>query len=277
MKKHYTSNASRDIKIGDSIRITTENIINHYGKENCSFITIGIAGNNSLKPIASKYSAFIKKIGPDLRTAVSVFGIAENSMHIHIVGVFLPPRSKRATKPFYLNSKASTTDTLISIPINKIRMAVKKAKAQAGFGRVFKVDPIHKNAEAVGGYLRRNFLELDEIRKYSGYFRGAGLKSYRFHGVPDFLKVSPKQFSRHTPTALRYRLTMSRFATCVGTPVGDLSALESTTGLTYKMLRSVAFGICNSKPGNLMKLNRSVFENALFEAGSTHNLFNMQN
>ena len=275
--KKYTHNASRDIKIGDSIKITTENIINHYGIENCYFITIGIAGNNSLKPIATKYSAFIKKIGPDLRTAVSVFGIAENSMHIHIVGVFLPPRSKRATKPFYLNSKASTTDALISIPINKIRMAVKKAKAQAGFGRVFKVDPIHKNAEAVGGYLRRNFLELDEIRKYSGCFRGAGLKSYRFHGVPDFLKVSPKQFSRHTPTALRYRLTMSRFATCVGTPVGDLPALESTTGLTYKMLRSAAFGICNSKPGNLMKLNRSVFENALFEAGSTHNLFNMQN
>lgn len=62
--KKYTHNASRDIKIGDSIKITTENIINHYGIENCYFITIGIAGNNSLKPIAAKYSAFIKKNRP---------------------------------------------------------------------------------------------------------------------------------------------------------------------------------------------------------------------
>jgi len=277
MKKRYTHNASRDIKIGDSIRITTENIINHYGINNCYFITIGIAGNTSLNPIAAKYSAFIKKIGPDLRTAVSVFGIAENSMHVHIVGVFLPPRLKCASKAIELNSDTSIDHTLPSIPLNKIRMAVKKAKAQAGFGRFFSVDPIKKNAEAVGGYLRRNFLELDEIRKYSGCFRGAGLKSYRFHRVPRSLKVSPKQFSRHTPTALRYRLTMSRFATCVGIPVGDLPALESTTGLTYKMLRLAAFGICNSKPGNPMNLNRSVFENALLEAGSTHNLFNMQN
>jgi hypothetical protein len=52
-------NASRDIKIGDSIRHTTNGIINHFGIQNCYFITIGLSGDSSLRPISKKLKKFL--------------------------------------------------------------------------------------------------------------------------------------------------------------------------------------------------------------------------
>ena len=266
-------NASRDIKIGDSIRHTTNGIINHFGIQNCYFITIGLSGDSSLRPISKKLKKFLRCMASSMRCAICVFGKGQKSLHAHVVGVFLPNELKREIK-----GKARKCSTIKTTPnesptVCKIRRLVKMAKSKAKFGHVFEVERIKKSADAVAGYLRRNFLQMDEYRKFADHFVSAKLQGYRYYRVPEHLKISPKSFSRHTPSASRYRCVMTGLAQCVGTAIGDVRALEDETGLSFEQLRHVAFGLCNTTPGNPKKWPPRLFANALSEAGSNHNQF----
>jgi hypothetical protein len=264
-------NSSRDIKIGDSIKHTTNMIINHFGITNCYFITIGLSGDSSLKPISKKLKKFLRCMASSMRCAVCVFGKGQNSLHTHVVGVFLPTKPKRKTRGNLRKRSTISTHPEKSPSLATIRQMVKKAKSKAKFGRVFEVDRIKKNADAVAGYLRRNFLQMDEYRKFSNRFVSSKLQGYRLFKVPEYLKISPLNFSRHTPSASRYRCAMTRLAGVAGTPDGDVQALEFETGLSFSQLRAVAFGICNSIPGNPKWMQEDIFRNALHKSGSIHN------
>jgi len=266
-------NASRDIKIGDSIKHTTNGIINHYGINNCYFITIGLSGDSSLRPISKKTKKFLRYMASYMRCAICVFGKGQKSLHTHVLGVFLPNESKREIKG--KASKCFTNSTHNKpLTLPQIRHLVKRAKSKAKFGRVFEVEQIKKSADAIAGYMRRNFLQMDEYRKFTDHFVSAKLQGYRYFRVPQYLKISPKSFSRHTPSASRYRCAMTRLAGVAGTPNGDLQALEFATGLSFSQLRAVAFEICNSIPGNPKWMQENIFRDALHEAGSIHNQFN---
>lgn len=270
-------NSSRDIKIGDSIRHTTNGIINHYGINNCYFITIGLSGNSSLRPISSKFNKFLRYMASYMRCAICVFGNGRKSLHAHVLGVFLPNQTKRKTKGKARKCSTNQSTPNESLTLPQIRHLVKRAKSKAKFGRVFEVEQIKKSADAIAGYMRRNFLQMDEYRKFTDHFVSAKLQGYRYFRVPQYLKISPKSFSRHTPSASRYRSAMTRLAGVAGTPNGDLQALEVETGLSFSQLRSVAFEICNSMPGNPKWMREDIFRNALNEAGSIHNQFKFSN
>lgn len=274
MSYYKSFNESRDIKVGDAIKQTTINAINYYGIENFNFMTLGIRGNRSLVPISEKYSKLIVSLHTKLSCAVSVFGYGANSIHLHMVGAFLKIPADGQIMVTGANSSGTIHD---SLPLKTVRSLVKKSKSKAGFGHIFQVEPIKTTAEAVGGYLRKNFLQMDEFRKHTDYFNGAGLSGYRYFQVPKFLKLLPCNFSRHTPSASRYRCAMTRLAGVAGTPNGDLQALEVETGLSFSQLRSVAFEICNSMPGNPKWMREDIFRNALNEAGSIHNQFKFKN
>ncbi len=62
-------------------------------------------------------------------------------------------------------------------------------------------------------------------------------------------------------------------ARCVGTPEGDVAALEAETGLSFEELRNVAFGLCNTTAGKPAKWPQQTYEMALAGAGSLHNQF----
>jgi len=265
MEYNFSHNESREIKIGDSIRWSTINMINHYGSNNSAFITLGISGNRSLQVISQKFNPLMRAMSRVMHCGIAVFGNAERSIHVHIVGVFLPKESKRAQGPIPLNSEANTSPST-PLPISKIRSLVKKAKSKARFGKVFDVTPI-RSVEAVGGYMRRNFLKFDEFRRFTDFFTGKNLRGFRLYRVPSSLIVKPSQFSRHTEAASRYRQAMTGLAKAAGTPIGDIFALEQATGLSFKELRHVAFEICNSIPGLPKKFPARVFINALNEVG----------
>ncbi len=270
-------NSSKDIKIGDSIKHTTNGIINHYGINKCYFITIGLSGNSSLRPISSKLKKFLCYMASSMSCAICVFGKGCKSLHAHVLGVFLPSNTKRKTKGKARKCATNQTTPNESLTLPQIRHLVKRAKSKAKFGRVFEVEQIKKSADAIAGYMRRNFLQMDEYRKFTDHFVSAKLQGYRYFRVPQYLKISPKSFSRHTPSASRYRSAMTRLAGVAGTPDGDLQALEVETGLSFSQLRSVAFEICNSIPGNPKWLQENIFRNALHEAGSIHNQFKFKN
>jgi hypothetical protein len=274
MNKNYSFNSSKEIKTGDSIRIITTNLINNFGSENCVFITVGLSGNKSLKPISLKYSQFVKAIGSTFKCGITVFGNGHNSIHAHMIGVFLPQAPKHAVDPFSLDYNAIKSSSQTPIPINRIRLLVKNAKSKAKFGRVFDVAPI-RSIEAVGGYMRRNFLKFAEFRKYTDFFSGRKLKSFRLYRVPKSLVIKPNQFSRHTESASRYRQAMTGLAKAAGTPISDIVALEEATGLSFIDLRYVAFEICNSIPGLPKHFPAKVFNNALKDAGC--NLYQFKN
>jgi hypothetical protein len=270
-------NASREIKIGDSIKHTTNAVINHYGINQCYFITIGLSGDSSLKPISSKLNKFLRYMPSSMSCAICVFGKSRKSLHVHVLGVFLPNQTKRKTKGKARKYSTNQSTPNESLTLPTIRRMVKRAKSKAKFGPVFEVGQIKKSADAVSGYLRRNFLQMDEYRKFTDYFVSAKLQGYRYFRVPQNLKISPKSFSRHTKSASRYRSAMSRLARVAGTPNGDVEALEVETGLTSSQLRSVAFEICNSIPGDPKLMREDIFRNALNEAGSIHNQFKVSN
>lgn len=274
MEHNFSHNESREIKIGDSIRLSTINMINHYGSNNSAFITLGISGNRSLRVISQKCNPLMRAMSRVMHCGIAVFGNAERSIHVHIVGVFLPKESKRAQGPIPLNSEAITSSPPAPLAINKIRSLVKKAKSKARFGKVFDVAPI-RSVEAVGGYMRRNFLKFDEFRRFTDFFTGKNLRGFRLYRVPSSLIIKPTQFSRHTKSASRYRQAMTGLAKAAGTPIGDIFALEQATGLAFKELRHVAFDICNSIPGLPKHFPSKVFINALNDTGC--NIYQFKN
>jgi hypothetical protein len=261
---------SKVIKIGDAIKMITVNAISYYGIEYSLFITLTLKGGNSMETLSRKCTALFKYLPKSVVSAIAVFGSGHKSSHVHLVAFIRPLPSNAPTGP--LKRKAGPSGNTFPQHLRKIRSLIIKAKTKAGFGRVCNVQFV-RNAEAVGGYLRRNYLDLDEYRHRAGPSLGSKFRYCRYHRLPRHLIIKPNQFSRHTESSSRYRQAMSGLARCVGTPEGDVAALEAETGLSFEELRTVAFGLCNTTPGKPPKWSQEIYAKALAGAGSLHNQF----
>ena len=259
---------SKVIKIGDSIKLTTINTIHHYGLHNTIFITMTLRGENFFASLLKKYNAFMQYLPKSIKSAITVFGFGPRSLHMHMVAFVPSSITKGDLDPLERLQRAPGKKKRLT----KLRNLIIRAKRKAKLGRVFNIQAV-RNAEAIAGYLRRNYLDTDEYRNRLGPSSRSKFRGFRYYRVPEHLKISPKSFSRHTPSASRYRCVMTGLAQCVGTPIGDVRALEDETGLSFEQLRHVAFGLCNTTPGNPKKWPPRLFAKALSEAGSNHNQF----